>query len=404
MKQSSLFSKTQKFNPQDEESLNAKLLLRAGYVYKIMAGVYSYLPLGLMALKNIENIIRKHMVAAGGSEIYMSALHPKSAWEVTGRYDTLDVLFRFTSFYSRTDYVLGPTHEEIVTPLVKANVSSYRDLPISVFQFQWKFRDEKRAKSGLMRGREFYMKDLYSFHTNQEDLDDYYEKMTKAYTAVFQELGIGDKTVLTYASGGTFAKYSHEFQMITDAGEDLIHLCEKCHVAVNDEIYEEQNTCPVCGEKNLQPIKAAEVGNIFKLGTKFSKAFEMKFKDQNGETKEAIMGCYGIGVSRLLGAIVEASHDDKGIILPEGVAPFKFHLIETKKGLGQELYEKMTGEGMSVLYDDRDVSAGEKFADADLLGLPIRLVVSEKLGDKIEVKRRAKEELEILNYEDIRKL
>lgn len=404
MKQSTLFSKTQKFNPQDEESLNAKLLLRAGYVYKIMAGVYSFLPLGLMTLKNIENIVRKHMVSAGGSEIYMSALHPKSAWEVTGRYDTLDVLFRFTSFYSRTDYVLGPTHEEIVTPLVKTNVSSYRDLPVSVFQFQWKFRDEKRAKSGLMRGREFYMKDLYSFHTNQEDLDNYYETMIKAYTEVFKELGIGDKTVLTYAAGGTFSKYSHEFQMITDAGEDLIHLCEKCRVAVNDEIYEELNTCPVCGEKNLQPIKAAEVGNIFKLGTKFSKAFDMKFKDKDGESKEVIMGCYGIGVSRLLGAIVEASHDDKGMILPEGVAPFKFHLIETKKGLGEELYKKMTDEGLSVLYDDRDVSAGEKFADADLLGLPIRLVVSEKLGDKIEVKRRAKEELEILNYEDIRKL
>lgn len=404
MKTSALFTKTQSFDPKDEESLNAKLLLRAGFVWKIMAGVYSYLPLGLMVLRNVENVIRRKMEEYGGTEIYMNALHPRSAWEVTGRYDTIDVLFRFTSFFSQNDYVLGPTHEEIVTPLVKGHTFSYRDLPVSVFQFQWKFRDEKRAKSGLLRGREFYMKDLYSFHADDADLGAYYDRMTEAYTDIFNELGIGDRTFLTFASGGTFSKYSHEFQMLTEAGEDLIHLCENCRVAVNDEIYEEQNTCPSCGSANLIPKKAAEVGNIFKLGDKFSKAFEFKFKDKSGESKYPVMGCYGIGVSRLVGAVVEANHDDRGMIWPEEIAPFKFHLVETKKGLGEEIYRKMTADGLSVLYDDREVSAGEKFADADLIGLPYRLVVSDKTAGKIEVKRRKEKEVEILDYEAVREL
>ncbi len=404
MKISALFTKTQNFDPKDEESLNARLLLRAGFVHKIMAGVYGYLPLGLSVLRKIEEVVRRKMTAYGGTEIYMSALHPRAAWEVTGRYDTIDVLFRFTSFYSKSDYVLGPTHEEIVTPLVKAHTFSYRDLPVSVYQFQWKFRDEKRAKSGLLRGREFYMKDLYSFHEEEADLDSYYDLMAKAYAEIFEELGIGDRTFLTFASGGTFSKYSHEFQMLTDAGEDIIHLCENCRVAVNDEIHEEQNTCPSCGSGNLLPKKAAEVGNIFKLGDKFSKAFDFKFKDKNGEAKNPVMGCYGIGVSRLVGAVVEANHDDRGMIWPEEIAPYKFHLIETKKGLGEAVYHKMIDDGLSVLYDDRDISAGEKFAEADLIGLPYRLVVSDKTAGNIEVKRRKDKETEILEYEAVRKL
>lgn len=405
MKQSDLFVKTLKDDPKDEESLNAKLLMRAGFVYKVMAGVYAFLPLGLRVMRKIEAVIRDEMEKMGGSEILMSALQPKTNWETTGRWDALDVLFRFTSFYSKNEYVLGPTHEEEVTPILKQHIFSYRDLPAYTFQFQNKFRDEKRAKSGLLRGREFFMKDFYSFHADESDLDEYYDRMAEAYKRVFERLGIGDKTYLTFASGGTFAKYSHEFQTVTSAGEDIIYICDKCGVAVNEEVIGDlDHSCPQCSSKDLRQEKSIEVGNIFKLKDKYSAPFELKFKDKDGEEKAVLMGCYGIGVNRCLGTVVEASHDDKGIIWPESVAPFRFHLLEMKPGLGEALYREMVADGYEVLYDDRDVSAGEKFADADLLGIPWRLVVSERNKDKIEIKRRNEEQTLLVDYADIRRL
>ncbi|MFA5052538.1 MAG: aminoacyl--tRNA ligase-related protein [Parcubacteria group bacterium] len=405
MKQSELFVKTLREDPKDEESLNAKLLVRAGFVYKVMAGVYAFLPLGLRVIKKIENIIRREMESCGGQEILMSALQAKSDWETTGRFENFDVLFRFTSYYSGIDYVLGPTHEEELVPILKQHIFSYRDLPVYVFQFQNKFRDEKRAKSGLLRGREFYMKDFYSFHADEADLDSFYEAMTESYKRIFNSVGIGDKTYYTLASGGTFSKFSHEFQMVTPAGEDDIHICDKCGIAVNEEVFKETDSaCPVCRGKKLRSEKAIEVGNIFKLGDKYSVPFGLKFKNENGEEKNVQMGCYGIGVSRLLGAITEASHDDRGLIWPETISPFKYHLLEQVPGGAAELYEKLTHDGYEVLYDDRDVSLGEKFADADLIGIPVRLVVSSKTGEKIEAKKRNEEKIKLINYEDISKL
>ncbi|MFH1246597.1 MAG: aminoacyl--tRNA ligase-related protein [Candidatus Liptonbacteria bacterium] len=396
MLQSELFSRTARDVPADEVSLNAKLLIRGGFIDKLMAGVYSYLPLGLRVLKNVERIIREEMEAVGGQEILMPSLQPKANWVKTGRWESLDSLFRFESFYSKNDYALGPTHEEVVSPLAKKVIFSYHDLPQNVFQIQTKFRDEKRAKSGLLRGREFLMKDMYSFHVDEADLDRYYEIMKGAYKKVFDRVGIGDSTYLSFASGGTFAKYSHEFQTIISAGEDTVYLCEKCGVAVNKEIINEQSTCPECGNADLKEMAGAEVGNIFKLKTRYSVPFELKYKDLDGAEKDVIMGCYGMGVSRLIGVIVEKSHDDRGIIWPASVAPFPVHLLEINGASAKELYEELEKKGIHVLYDDRDATAGEKFADADLIGLPVRLVVSPKTGDKIEIKLRNESESRLI--------
>lgn len=401
MRQSELFFHTQKEAPKDEVSINARLLVRAGFVDKLMAGVYTYLPLGLRVLKKIEEIIRKEMLRAGGQEILMPVLQPRENWMKTGRWNTYDTLFRFTSFYSKNEYALGPTHEEVISPLVGKFSLSYKDLPFSLFQIQTKFRDEKRVKSGLLRGREFLMKDLYSFHTSEESLDEYYEKMKGHYKNIFNKTGIGEKTFLTFASGGTFSKYSHEFQTITDGGEDKIFLCEKCGVAVNSEIIKEQNNCPQCGNKKLTEKKAIEVGNIFKLKTKYSEPFNLKFTDEKGRKKDVIMGCYGIGISRLMGAIIEVNNDNKGIIWPETVAPFKVHLIELKGASAKNIYEDLIKQGVEVLYDDRNVSAGEKFADADLIGAPYRIVVSEKTGDKVELKKRGEDKTKLVYVRQI---
>lgn len=404
MRQSTLFSKTERQAPKDELALNAQLLMRAGFVDKLMAGVYTFLPLGLRTLKNIENIVRTEIEAVGGQEILMPALQSKTNWETTGRWETYDTLFRFTSHYSQSEYALGPTHEEIVSPLGKRSILSYQDLPKYVFQVQTKFRDEKRAKSGLLRGREFLMKDLYSFHANESDLDDYYEKVREAYTRIYETVGLGESTYFTFASGGTFAKYSHEFQTLTSAGEDTIYICQSCKIAINKEIIEEQSTCPSCGTTDLKEDVAAEVGNIFKLKTKYSAPFNLTYKDQDGSEKEVIMGCYGIGISRLMGVIVEKWHDEKGIIWPESVAPFKVHILALGGASGEDFYADLQAASVEVLYDDREVSAGEKFADADLIGLPWRAVVSPKLGDKVELKKRNSEEVQIVSYEEALKL
>lgn len=416
MLQSELFSKTKKEAPKDEEAINARLLIQAGFIEKLMAGVYSFLPLGLRVFKKIEDVVRREMIGLGGQEILMPSLQPKSNWQKTGRWDTYDSLFKFKSFYSKNEFVLGPTHEEIVSPLLAKFISSYKDLPRYVFQIQNKFRDEPRAKSGLLRGREFFMKDLYSFHENETDLDVYYEKVKKSYQKIFETFGLGDKTYLTFASGGTFSKHSHEFQTLTMAGEDKIHVCGKCRVAVNDEIIKEPldklgaGSCPQCGNKNLKAEKSIEVGNIFKLKTRYSNPFGLVYKNEKGEERDAIMGCYGLGINRLIGAIVEVFHDERGIIWPKSAAPFDAHLILLKaengkvKFFADKIYKDLQKAGVEVLYDDRSgISAGEKFADADLMGIPYRLVVSEKTDDKIEVKKRSEKEAELISEKELLK-
>ena len=305
MRQSQLFTKTRKEAPADEVAKNAKLLIRAGFVDKLQAGVYTYLPLGLRVLKKIENIIREEMDNAGGQEIFMPSLQPKENWLATGRWDTMDDLYKVSDTSGREN-ALGPTHEEVVVPLVKQFVSSYRDLPFSAYQFQNKFRMELRAKSGILRGREFMMKDMYSFHRHEADMTAYYEKMKGVYARVFERVGIGATTFLTFASGGSFSKYSHEFQTITPAGEDTIYICDKCRLAINKEIIEEQNSaCPQCGGKNLREETSVEVGNIFELKTKYSAPFNLSYKDEAGKDQTVIMGCYGIGLGRVLGTVVE---------------------------------------------------------------------------------------------------
>ena len=406
MRQSQLFTKTQKSAPKDEVSLNAQLLIRAGFVDKLIAGVYTLLPLGFRVFKKIEQLIREEMNAIGGQELFMPTLQSKDNWEVTGRYEEIDVLFRFISYYSKNEYVLGSTHEEIISPLAKKFVSSYKDLPLYLYHIQNKFRDEKRAKSGILRGREFMMKDLYSFNKSQEDLDEFYLKAKEAYIKIFTRCGIWDKTYYTYASGGSFAKYSHEFQTLTVAGEDLVYICDKCRVAINREILEDQdNKCPECGSGNLREEKAVEVGNIFKLGTKFSKPFNLIFTTKEGKDKYVEMGSYGIGLQRLMGTIVEVSNDKKGIIWPEAIAPFKVHLLSLKQNeKTDEIYKILTDAGIEVLYDDRtEASAGEKFADSDLIGIPYRVVVSEKTlkESSVEVKRRDSEEAKLIKIDKV---
>jgi prolyl-tRNA synthetase len=407
MKFSNALIKTKRESGKQIESINADLLTRANYIDQVMAGVYTYLPLGLRVLDKIAAIIRDEMNKAGGQELLMPVLHPKENWEKTGRWESLDDLFKFTSYYSKTHLALGPTHEEIVVPLAKRYIYSYKDLPKYLYQIQDKFRDEKRAKSGILRGREFLMKDLYSFHEDEKDLDKYYLEMKKAYENIFKRAGIGEKTYFTFASGGSFSKYSHEFQTETEAGEDTIYLCEKCKVAVNKEIISEQNACPECKNKSLKEIKAVEVGNIFKLKTKYSEPFDLKFADKLGKEQLVMMGCYGVGLGRLMGTIVEVCHDDKGIIWPKEVAPFDIHLVELdgKTSEAKELYDKLQQSGADVLWDDRNESAGIKLADADLIGIPCRIVVSAKSlkESKVEIKYREKKETKMVSIEEVLK-
>ena len=403
MRQSQLFTKTQKNVPKDEVSINAKFLIRGGFVDKLTAGVYTFLPLGLRVVKKIEQIIREEINAIGGQEFFMPTLQPKENWEKTGRWDTMDDLYKLKDASNR-EFALGSTHEEVIAPLMKKFVSSYKDLPFAAYQFQTKFRMELRAKSGILRGREFLMKDLYSFHPDEKNLDDYYEKTKDAYWKIFKRVGIKEKTFLTFALGGTFSKYSHEFQTVTSAGEDTIFICEKCKLAVNKEIKHETLACPECGGKKFKQEKAVEVGNIFKLGTKYSLPFGLSVTDENGKKANVIMGCYGIGLPRLMGTIVEIHNDKNGIIWPEAVAPFQVHLISLGKDKkAEKIYNELEKKNIEVLYDDRDVSPGEKFADADLIGIPTRVVVSEKSIQKkgYELKKRNENTVRILGKKEI---
>jgi prolyl-tRNA synthetase len=413
MRQSKLFTKTRKEVPADEVSKNAKLLTQAGFIHKDIAGVYTYLPLGLRVLKNIENIIREEMNFIDGQEILMTSLQNPEIWKQTGRWDdnVVDVWFK-TVLKSGGEIGLASTHEEPVTSIMTQHIASYKDLPVYAYQMQTKFRNETRAKSGIMRTREFVMKDLYSFDTNQDALDAYYEKVSDAYVKIFQRVGIGDKTYKTFASGGIFSKWSHEFQTVCDAGEDIIYIDEEKKIALNKEVYEDEVIKDLGLDKsNLKQEKSIEVGNIFKLGTRFSESLGLYFIDEEGQRKPVVMGCYGIGPGRLMGTIVEALSDEKGMVWPESVAPFKVHLLS----LGNDpkvlfycdsLYEKLKSLGIETLYDDREVRAGEKFADSDLFGIPYRVVVSEKtLKDNVlEVKKRQEENADMMAEIDFLKM
>ncbi|OGI82540.1 prolyl-tRNA synthetase [Candidatus Nomurabacteria bacterium RIFCSPHIGHO2_12_FULL_44_22b] len=409
MKQSHLFTKTKKEAPTDEVSKNAEFLVRGGYIHKEMAGVYSYLPLGLRVLKKIENIIREEMNQVGGQEIFMSTLQPKENWEKTGRWNDLDVLYKVTDASGR-ESALGPTHEEIVVPILKNYISSYKDLPAAVYQIQNKFRMELRPRSGILRGREFMMKDMYSFHTSEDDFEKFYEKMKDVYKTIFTRTGIGHITYLTFASGGTFSKYSHEFQTLAPTGEDTIYVDEASNVALNKEVLTDEVLAQLHFKKEkLVEKRAIEVGNIFDLKTKYSKPFDLSFTDQKGAKHVVLMGCYGIGLGRLMGAVVEALADEKGIIWPDSIAPFAVHLL----ALGEEaeiakeadkIYETLIKHGIEVLFDDRaEVSAGEKFADSDLLGIPQRAVVSSRSLKEggIEIKKRTEEKGKIITLEEL---
>lgn len=411
MKQSFLFTKTRRDAPKDEVSENAKLLIRAGFIHKEMAGVYSYLPFGLRVLNKIIGIIREEMNAIGGQEIFLSALQDKGVWEKTGRWDekAVDSWFK-TELKSGAETGLAFTHEEPLTALMRDHISSYKDLPKYPYQFQVKFRNELRARSGIIRGREFVMKDLYSFSRNEAEHMPFYEQVKKAYHTIFKRIGIGGKTVLTFASGGSFSKNSHEFQTLTAAGEDTVHLCEKCRIAVNDEIITEQTACPQCGSEKLTREKAVEVGNIFTLGMRFSDALGLKYRDEAGKETSVFMGSYGIGPGRAMGVAVELFSDEKGIVWPASIAPFAVHLVslaasaKVKKEV-DALYEKLQKAGVEVLYDDRDARAGEKFADADLIGIPLRAVISEKTpAGKVEIKERTSDTARIISHAELLKM
>lgn len=392
MRQSQLFTRVEREAPKDEVALNAQLLARAGFIYKNSAGIYSFLPLGLRVIKKISDIVREEMNAIGGQEVLMSALHDKKYLQATGRWD-VDVVYKvITGADKEPHFNISWTHEEIMSEIATRYVNSYQDLPFGAYQIQTKFRHEPRAKSGLLRGREFLMKDLYSFHRDEKDLWNYYDRVKNAYLKIFERCGL--KALYTLAAGGEFTvSNTHEFQVVSDVGEDTIYVCEKCDYAENKEISKLKNggECPKCGGK-VHEKKAIEVGNIFPLGTKYSEAFNLNFTDENGEKKPVVMGSYGIGISRLMGVLVEMFNDKNGIIWPEAVAPYQVHLLALAGADGTAAYEHLQREGVAVLYDDRDVSAGGKFAEADLIGIPWRVVVSPKLGDGIEIKKRGEKE------------
>jgi len=402
MLQSKLFTKTLKEISADETSKNAQLLTRGGFVYKNSAGIYTYLPLGWRVMEKISDIIKEEMDKIGGVQMFMPALVDKKYLEATGRFDKevgFDVLGKNDK---EVNYSLGWTHEEVLTAIATNFVNSYRDLPFFAYQIQTKFRNEKRPKSGLLRGREFIMKDLYSFHTDQKDLDSFYEIAKSAYLRIFERCGL--EALYTLAPGGDFTEdYTHEFQVLADVGEDTILYCDKCKYAENKEITKLKtgDKCKECNGK-MQSANSIEVGNIFPLGTKYSKAFNLNYKDEKGNEKPVVMGSYGIGLGRLMATVVEKYNDKDGIVWPQTVAPFEVHLLSLEKNEeAEEIYNKLIENGVEVLYDERDTSLGVKFADADLIGIPLRLVVSEKsLGaGGIEVKKRDSDKTEIMSVE-----
>ena len=405
MKLSQSFAKTTKTTPADEVSRSAKFLLRAGYIYKEMAGVYDYLPLGMRTLDKIIQIIREEMNSIGGEELRMTSLQPKAVWEASGRWDddVMDVWFK-TKLNAGGELGLAPTHEEPLTRLMKSYISSYKDLPRYVYQFQTKFRNELRAKSGIMRTREFMMKDLYSFSTDREQHLDFYERCAQTYLKIFDRLGIGDSTFRTFASGGSFSKFSDEFQTLCDAGEDIIYLDREKKIAVNEEVYNDETLKQLGLEADkLEKCKAAEVGNIFTLGYKYTDALDLCYNDEDGKRQKVFMGSYGIGPSRVMGVIAEKLSDDKGLVWPEEIAPYKYYLVGIGETGGQKAAELYAKSPENIIWDDRKTArTGEKFADADLMGIPYRVVVSEKTlaDDKVEIKNRRTGETKLLTLNE----
>ncbi len=409
MKYSKLFVKTLKSAPAAADTANHRLLVQAGFVRQVMAGVYTYLPLGLRVLNKISNIVREEMESVNGQEVLMPLLHPSTLWKQTGGWDKIDVLFKIKS---RTDkeYALAQSNEETVTPLAKEWIHSAKDLPLAIYHINWKFRDELRSKSGIMRGREFLMKDMYSFHANQADFDQFYASTKAAYLRVFKRLGLTAK--VTEASGGAFTeKVSYEFEVLTDAGEAPVLYCDNCDYCVNvDDIktYKLGDECPICKGDKLKSAMASEVGNVFDLGTKYSKAFDLTIASESGEKIHPIMGCYGIGISRTMGVIVEKFNDEKGILWPTSIAPYTVHLASINTNdekvikRADEVYDLLTKAGVEVLYDDRtDVGAGQKLGEADMIGCPIRAVVSTKTGEQIEVKKRSEQTASLVDMDEL---
>ncbi|MCH7551906.1 prolyl-tRNA synthetase, partial [Patescibacteria group bacterium] len=397
MRQSQLFTKTQK-TPPKEEGVNAQLLMQAGFVHKEMAGVYSFLPLGLLVFNKIVGIIREEMNAIGGQELQLTSLQDPELWEKTGRWsDTkIDIWFK-TKLKNKTEIGLANTHEEPMTNLLRRHISSWRDLPVYIYQFQTKFRNELRARNGLLRTREFVMKDLYSFSKNQEEHDEFYMKAKEAYGKIFSRLGIGKHTLLTFASGGSFSEYSHEFQTVCDAGEDTIYLDRKKKLAVNEDVLNDEVILQLGLKRgDLEKVSSAEVGNIFNFGTTKSEQMGLQYTDKNGERQYVVLGSYGIGVTRVIGVIAELMSDDKGLVWPDAIAPYRVHLLSIGDSddiikQAEASYVSLTKAKVEVLYDDiKDVSAGTKFANSDLIGIPNRLVVSNKSirSGGIELKRR----------------
>ncbi len=408
MRVTNLFTKTSKTAPADEVAKNAQLLIRAGFVYKVMAGVYAYTPLGLKVLENIKQIVREEMNAVSGQELIMTNLQPKETWETTGRWsdEVVDVWFK-TKLQDDTELGLAWSHEEAIMEMMQQFVKSYKDLPTSVYQFQTKLRNELRAKSGIMRGREFVMKDMYSLHASAEDLDEYYNKVIEAYNRVYDRLGLGDETYVTFASGGAFTKFSHEFQTICDAGEDILYVHREKNIAVNEEVLDDAVKELGIDKNEREKVKSAEVGNIFNFGTEKAEQMGINFTGQDGKEHPIYLASYGIGITRVMGVIVEKFADEKGIVWPENIAPAKVYLVriggETAVKHADELYEELTAKGIEVLYDDRDERPGVKFADSELMGIPHRITVSDRLLEekKYEYTPRVGGITESLTHEEL---
>lgn len=407
MRLSKNFTRTTKQAPADEVARNAQLLIRAGFVFKTMAGVYSYTPLGLRVLENIKQIVREEMNAIGSQELIMSTLQRKELWQETGRWsdELVDVWFKST-LQDGTDVGFGWTHEEPIVELLRSYLKSYKDLPISVYQFQNKLRNELRAKSGIMRGREFIMKDMYSVHAAKEDLDAYYDQVIEAYKRCYDRFGIGNDTYVTFASGGAFTKFSHEFQTICEAGEDYIYLHRGKNIAVNEEVLDDAVKELGIKRNELEKVKTAEVGNIFNFGTQKSEEMNLVFTGSDGVQHYAYMGSYGIGITRVMGVIVEKFADEKGLVWPENIAPARVYLVqigEKSRTAADELYEALGAQGVEVLYDERDERPGVKFADAELMGIPLRVTVSDRLldGKEWEVVARASGERQLLTTDEL---
>jgi prolyl-tRNA synthetase len=410
MRRSQLFTKTRHDAPADEVSKNAQLLIRAGFIHKEMAGVYAYLPLGLRVVEKIKQIVREEMNSLGSQELIMTNLQHKEIWETTGRWsdEVVDIWFK-TQLQNGTPLGLAWSHEEPITNMMKNYISSYRDFPVSVYQFQTKLRNELRSKSGIMRGREFVMKDMYTYTKSADELQKLYAEAKEAYLRVFKRIGLGDITYVTAASGGAFTKYSHEFQTVTEAGEDTIYVNREKKVAINEEVYTDEDLAELGLEKgHLEKVKAAEVGNIFNFGTVKSEQLGLYFTDEDGNEKPVYLGSYGIGITRLMGVIAEHFADNKGLVWPKNIAPFDVYLArlgntpEIVKN-ADEIYSRLTDSGISVIYDDRDERAGTMLKDADLIGTPYRLVISDKTlsQNSTEIKKRTEDDVKLVSTEEL---